>query len=325
MNLTVEAAPEIPDALRMQFARAIDLYIADMRSEGRINSDATERSYRGVLERHRDDVANRDPRLVGREDCKRTLARWANPNTQRTSRAILVSFYDWAVQEGIRPTSPARQTRPPRRRPTSVYRLTRQEAADLLGACTGLQEIRAIHLGLCAGLRSAELRGLRGRHFARDGFIHVSADIAKGGKERWVPVVEELEWIVADIRATVDPDHFVLTATRWVDPPFNTTRRALPEKPMAPKPLWELVKRVGERAGLAGAIHPHLLRHAFGDHIARYGGIKVAQGMMGHSDIRTTEGYTGRVDLEEMALAIRGLRYSGDAGAIPTETTSPAQ
>ena len=49
----------------MKFSRAIDLYIADMRAEGRINSAASERSYRGTLNNHCDDLNNRDPRTSG--------------------------------------------------------------------------------------------------------------------------------------------------------------------------------------------------------------------------------------------------------------------
>ena len=54
----------------------------------------------------------------------------------------------------------------------------------MLDAARGIRERRAISLGLCAGLRNAELRGLQGRHFERPGLIWVSADIAKGRRER---------------------------------------------------------------------------------------------------------------------------------------------
>lgn len=101
----------------MKFARAIDLYIADMRAEGRINSPRSERSYRGALHHQCDDLHNRDPAYVGREDVKRTLRRWPHPNTQRKNRAILVSFYDWAMEEGYRRDNPARQTRRPKAKP----------------------------------------------------------------------------------------------------------------------------------------------------------------------------------------------------------------
>jgi hypothetical protein len=70
----------------MRFAVAIDEYIRDMRLQGRINSPATERDYRGTLVAHLEDISNRDPRKTGREDVKRTLARWPHPNSQRKNR-----------------------------------------------------------------------------------------------------------------------------------------------------------------------------------------------------------------------------------------------
>lgn len=66
----------------MKLTAAIDAYIEDMRLQGRINSPATERDYRGALMAHAEDVANRDPRYTSREDVKRTLARWAHPNSR---------------------------------------------------------------------------------------------------------------------------------------------------------------------------------------------------------------------------------------------------
>src|SRR4051812_40528013 len=118
----------------MRMTGAIDQYLADMQAAGRINSPSSERAYRASLHRHVDDVANRDPRYTSRDDVKRTLSRWQHPNSQRTRRAQLVSFYDWLMEEGYRKDNPARQTRRPRRRPAEVYRLTRDETIALLNA-----------------------------------------------------------------------------------------------------------------------------------------------------------------------------------------------
>src|SRR5438045_3969337 len=115
----------------MRFDVAIDEYIADMGLQGRINSAATKRDYRGTLDAHLKDGKNRDPRLTGRDDVKRTLARWQHPNSRRKNRSILVSFYDWMVEEGHRPHNPARQTRRPKRKPPTVYRLSRAEVVSL--------------------------------------------------------------------------------------------------------------------------------------------------------------------------------------------------
>lgn len=137
----------------MNFAEAVDRYIADMWSQGRMRSPSTERSYRSILKRHREDVENRDAQYVGRTDVKRTLARCPNPNTQRVGRAVLVSFYDWTMEAGYRKHNPARQTRSPKKQPTHVYRLVREEAVAMLGAARSTRERRAIYLGICAGLR----------------------------------------------------------------------------------------------------------------------------------------------------------------------------
>jgi site-specific recombinase XerD len=145
----------------MRFREVIDEYIADRKSQGRLNSASSERGYRSTLKAHAEDVGNRDPRYVGREDVKRTLRRWVHPNTQGTNRSKLVSFYDWLVQEGYRKDNPARQTPPPRRRPVDKPRLRSSEAVAMLEAVRGTRETRAIYLLACAGLRNAELRGLR--------------------------------------------------------------------------------------------------------------------------------------------------------------------
>jgi len=294
----------------MTFGHAIDLYVADMRAAGRINSQRTEVSYRAVLEAHAGDVGNRDPRTIGRSDCKRTLRRWPNPNTQRGRRAVLVSFYDWAMEEGIRKDNPARQTRRPRKRPTSVYRLTRAEAAAMLAAAHGRLERRAVHLGICAGLRSAEMRGLQGLHLERPGYLWIAPDIAKGGRERWVPIIDELEPIVEEIRATVAPAHFALPGQVNANPPLNTRQREVPSKSMGGPTLWRLVARVAQRAGIGAHIHPHLLRHAYGDHVARHTGLQVAQSLLGHADVATTQTYVGQPTLDELTSAVRGLSFA---------------
>ena len=146
----------------VRLSQAIDLFVVDQRAEGRINSPNTEREYRGTLNKHAEDVDNRDPAYTNREDVKRTLNRWPHPNTRSKNRAILVSFYRWTVEEGYRPSNPAEQTNRPRRRKPSRYRLTRDETMAVVAAVHGDRERRLIHLGVCAGLRRGELIGMQG-------------------------------------------------------------------------------------------------------------------------------------------------------------------
>lgn len=307
----------------MNFRQAIDLYIADQRAAGRVNSDKTEVSYRHVLDLHAQDIGNRDPRTVGREDVKRTLARWPHPNTQRCSRSILVAFYDWAMEEGIRPNNPARQTRRPKKRPTTVYRLTRSEITAMLAAPVTTFERRVIYLGICGGLRSAELRGLQGLHFERDGWIWLSADIAKGRRERWVPVIADLEPVVDEIRQTVAPAHFVLPGSYRGGGSFGSDpiHRIYPTKSCSSQTLQRTVHTVAARAGISAHIHPHLMRHAYADHVAQNYDVLVAQAVLGHADLRTTQTYVGRPSLDRIADTLQDMtfRYPSDEGSKSPE------
>jgi integrase len=306
----------------MTFRQAIDEFMRDQQSAGRINSEPTRKRYLHTLWAHADDVDNRSPHTTNRNDVKRTLRRWPHPNTQRTSRSVLVSFYRWCVEEGIRPNNPAEQTRRPKRKPSQVYRLTREEAARMLGACDTMIERRAIHLGVLAGLRSAELRGLQGRHFRRPGFVWVSPDIAKGARERWVPVLAELAETWQEIARSLSDDEYVLPAQRWRDPGTNKQQASLAHKPMSAQGLYYLVGRVAKRAGITAHIHPHLLRHAYGDHIAKHAGLIIAQAMLGHASVETTRAYVGQITLDDLAEALAGFQF----GYPPTgEPISPAE
>ncbi len=296
----------------MKFSDAIDLYITDARAYGRINSDRTEVTYRQQLNCHADDIGNRDPRTAGREDIKRTLARWPHPNTRRRAQAALSSFYDWAMEEGIRKDNPARQIRRPKPKETSVYRLTRSEALALMDACVTPVERRVIYIGLCAGLRNREMRGLKGEHFARLGYVWVSPNIAKGARERWVPVIPELEDVIGEIVTTLQPGEYVLAARRVANPPANTKWTEDPPRPASGQFVWRLVARVAKRAGIAAHIHPHLLRHAYGDHVARYAGLRAAQALLGHAAVDTTAGtYVDRPTLDELSVSVHGFSYRG--------------
>jgi len=290
----------------VRFVRAIDLYIGDQRAEGRINSLQTEREYRYVLRCHAEDVDNRDPAYTNRDDVKRTLGRWQHPNTRSKHRSILVSFYEWMVEEGHRPSNPARQTKRPRRRPPKRYRLTRDETIAILEAARGSRERRAIRLAVCAGLRRAELRGMQGRHFRRPGWVWVSADIGKGGKERWIPVIADLEPVWEELAGLAD-DEYALPAQRFRDPGRNRERRDYALSPASYQAIWRLVKQAVSRAGISANITPHTLRHAYCDHVARHAGLQVAQQAMGHANLATTELYLSAPTLDELAHAMRNV------------------
>ena len=294
----------------MRFDQSVDLFIAEMRAEGRVNSPHTEASYRSRLEKLGEVIHNRDPRTIGQGDVEKTLALWPNPATGQHARSVFISYGDWLMHRHVRKDNPARATRPRKVRKPNVYRLSRAEVIALFNACETTREHRAIRIGCCAGLRNAELCGLQLRHFKRPGAIWVSPDIAKGGRQRWVPVLAELEEAVAEIHATVGEDDYVIAGRRPIGGSEQDTWREVPTLPSSPHALRSLVDKVAKRAGIAAHIHPHLLRHAFGDHVARQAGLRAAQATLGHASSATTSGtYTGAPTLDELTAALAFFRY----------------
>lgn len=305
----------------MTWQDAIDSYLSEQKQYGRLNSENTERAYRKTLELHAEDAAH-GPTRTDREDVKRTLARWENPNTRARGHSVLTSFYDWCLIEAYRKDNPARQVRKAKQRKPSVYRLTRAETRALIDACETPRERRVILLGLCTGARNGELHQFQGRHFEREGYVWFSPDITKGRTERWVPVLPELEPVVEEIRASVPAGHYVIRSYRRGMAPSGGPVERDPTYPTNRVTIGRIVKEVARRAGITANIYPHLLRHAYGDHIARHAGLRAAQALMGHASVNTTASvYVDRPGLDELSASVQGLHF----GATPSHPASASE
>ena len=160
-----------------------------------------------------------------------------------------------------------------------------------------------------AGFGEGSWLGLQGKHFSRNGYVWVSADIAKGKRERYVPIISDLDPVVAEIRAHVALDEDVLCAQRWRDPGQNRARVDLRLEPASPQALMRLVADVAARAGIVGHISPHAMRHAFADYIAKSTDTYTAQHLLGHKDIATTQIYLAKPRPDELAAAVKHLSY----------------
>lgn len=301
----------------MRFTAAIDEYMTDMQRMGRHRGPNTQEAYRSKLVYFAELVGNRDPGRVGRDDVKRYLARWPHPSSQNQAHAILTSFFDWCMteprsngRETIVKHNPARSVRRARRARPDTYRMTRDEVRAFLEASKGRRRDEWVaHLLCCTGARNAELRALQGRHFARPGWVWIQ--YGKGRKQRWVPVLPDLEKVVGEILTLVGVDEYVIPGRRIVDPPFNTKIVEDPQTQVSASAVYRQCIAIGERAGIAGRVTPHVARHGYGDHIAKYAGLRVAQALMGHESVSTTaDTYTSRPSLDELAAQVRGFSYS---------------
>lgn len=194
----------------------------------------------------------------------------------RSAQSALASFYRVMVDEGVVAVSPmdrVPRTRAPRRLP---------RPADECQVMAGLRAHDAdtrlmVSLAAKAGLRRAEIAGLRREDVVRDGLLVRG----KGSRERWVPVDLDTLRVLRERPAG------------WVFPGRFSGH-------VHPATVYRRVRDASE-------VSPHPLRHRYATVVYDGSGdLLSVRDLLGHQSTVTTEGY--------VALAQRRLR-SAAAGA----------
>ena len=117
-----------------------------------------------------------------------------------------------------------------------------------------------------------------------EGIIHI---IGKGDKERYVPANNGVIEAVNTYLATRKDNDSMLFRSN-----FGNV--------YSPSALYTLVKRISKRAGINKNITPHKLRHTFATMMWENGADPVQiMYILGHSDIRTTMRYLGKLGLNK--------------------------
>ncbi|MBL8009705.1 MAG: tyrosine recombinase [Flavobacteriales bacterium] len=135
------------------------------------------------------------------------------------------------------------------------------------------------------GLRVSELCGLRLSDIHdQERFIRV---LGKGDKERLVPIASLTLDRIRDYR-----EHervHLPTVPRAGETLFLNARGG----PISRVAVFNLVRTLAAKAGIAKAISPHTFRHSFATHLVEGGAdLRAVQEMLGHASITTTEIYT---------------------------------
>jgi integrase/recombinase XerD len=170
-----------------------------------------------------------------------------------------------------------------------VHTLTEQQVEALLAAPDvttplGLRERTMLELMYASGLRVSELVTLKLVELSlNDGVLRITG---KGSKTRLVPFGQEArQWIERYLK---DARGVILDGQ--VDDALFVTARG---GPMTRQMFWVVIKKHAAKAGIAGPLSPHTLRHAFATHLLNHGAdLRVVQLLLGHSDISTTQIYT---------------------------------
>lgn len=261
---------------------------------------------RGVLDAYARYLAEEIEHVVDDGTGHPTTVR--RPRLKRASRArrlaALSSFYDYAADEGLAPTNPARRVRRPKltNADRDLSGLTAAQLASLLDTAEayGSREHALVSLLGLLGLRVGEATRVDIENISEEpgkkGTHHVLRVIGKGGKTR---------------KAALGPRAWAAVQQaiggRTAGPLLRTSTGARMSTNQARSTLKVLAKRAGVGVDIDADgvitevwLHPHTLRHAFVT-LAREAGASLedVQDAAGHDDPRTTRAYdTDREQLD---------------------------
>ena len=208
--------------------------------------------------------------------------------------AAIRMLHRFMAEEGVRgddPTADVEGVRVPAGIP---HPLTEAEVLTLLGAVVGgdpvsLRDRALLEFLYATGARISEACGLSLGDLDRD--HRVVRLFGKGAKERVVPFGRSAaaamdDWLSGG-RQHLEPSRWARRGDQ--EAAFLNTRGARLSRQAA----WAVVRKYGERTGLAPKLSPHVLRHSCATHLLDHGAdLRIVQEMLGHASISTTQVYT---------------------------------
>jgi integrase/recombinase XerD len=222
-------------------------------------------------------------------------ARGLSPRSVARTVAAVRGFYRFLVVDRRLDASPADDLRPPRAWPAlpkflSIEDIDRLIAQPDVSTPLGLRDRTMLELLYATGMRVSELISVR----AAD--LHLDEEyltcIGKGSKERLIPIGEQAAAWIRRYAAEARPR---LTAHAKGKRAATAARLFVNARggPLSRVGFWKILKAHGRRAGIRGALSPHVLRHSFATHLLERGAdLRAIQMMLGHADLSTTQIYT---------------------------------
>ena len=226
-------------------------------------------------------VATLHGRGIGGKSIARTLSAWRG-------------FFAYLARRHGIDNNPCLGMRPPKSAKTLPQALSPEQATKLVDVkdddTLAVRDHAILELFYSSGLRLAELVGLDldGLDLA-EGTVTVTG---KGNKTRIVPVGQ---FAIAAIQAWL-PQRALLKAEDE-----NSLFISRNGKRLTPRAVQYRLKTWAIKQGIAGNVHPHMLRHSFATHVLQSSGdLRAVQEMLGHANISTTQVYT-HLDFQHLA------------------------
>ena len=289
--------PAPPVSVSGPVGKLLQGYIEHLMHERRLSAHTT-KNYQRDITALLSFAGDTLPAKLTAHDIRRAIAQLHGRGLDGRSIARMLSawrgFYHYLARDhgyaqnpciGIRAPKSAKRL-PDALSPDDARQLVEVEDTDALA----VRDRAMLELFYSSGLRLAELTGLAPEdvNFA-DATVRVTG---KGGKTRIIPV----------------GSHAATALNAWLE-----QRAALPGvdaqalfvnrqgRRLGPRAIQSRVQQRGLRQGIAGRVHPHMLRHSFASHVLQSSSdLRAVQEMLGHASISTTQVYT-QLDFQHLA------------------------
>src|SRR4029450_7451660 len=157
--------------------------------------------------------------------------------------------------------------------------LSREQVLQFLEGLPNVKHRTILTTCYAAGLWISEVTNLKTSDIDSKRMVLLVRQ-GKGKKDRMVPLSETLLFLLREYWRIVRPQE-------WLFPGHKKTR------PISTRSVDRVCQKARDRAGIGKKVTVHTLRHCFATHLLDHGThIRAIQLLLGHSSLRSTEGYT---------------------------------
>ena len=296
--------PEVLIRPMLTTDRAVDLFLGDLARRG--YSERTRSTYQRILDKLCDRLPlEADVSKVTADDIRRFLDGYNRKaqGTRAHAFSVLSSFFGWLYRNEKITKNPLDRLERPRRLPAQDLDVTTVSSDDvrkLIEAAVTWPERLAIGILVYMGPRRRAVARLKVADYDMLGERIRFRE--KGGKTIWKPVPDELSQLLrsAFSQGVYENQEYLVPAEAYLSKQGERDDRV----------VWRLVKRVGERAGVA--THVHALRAAFACLYleSNPGDVEALRELMGHRSIATTQVYLRKLDKDSAMERVRSLSWA---------------
>lgn len=262
---------------RRSLQRSVDTFLTAKKIDGL--SPKTLKNYREMLAAFVTAVDKPAARITT-DDIRgyigQLAARGLRDSSIQTHINTLRSLFAWLELEDAIKRNPMRKIKSLKIDRLSARRpLEPEEMERLRDGCKTYKERAMVEFLASTGCRLSEVVGIRADQI--DWQRRSVTVLGKGHKERTV---------YFSVCAKLMLQEYI-SNRRGGMALFSSSRA--PYDPMSPRAVEKSLQRIGERAGIAKRVHPHILRHTFATEALRGGmDLTIIQRLLGHTDPKTT-------------------------------------